>query len=128
MKLLRAFIEASGFDVEDVVDTKLTPISKQSGKNRITAFALTGQLNGLATVDGNKYKRGDGECYYLKPSFEIDYKVTKKKKQVNNKYLMAYSALKSQIEALMDNNCMGLESIDLRKQIELCEGFINEKD
>ena len=77
-KLLRAFIEASGFDIEKLVDTKLTTISKQSGINRITSSAMTMRESGLATVNGNEYKRGDDECYYLKPSLDIDYKVTKK--------------------------------------------------
>jgi len=79
MKLLRAFIEASGFDVKELVDTKLTPISKQSGMNRIAFGALTMGCNGLATISGNEYKRGDDECYYLKASLDVDYKVTKKK-------------------------------------------------
>lgn len=77
-KLLRAFIEASGYDIEKTIDTKLTPISKQSGLNRITAGALTMARNNLATVNGNEYKRGDDECYYLEGSLDVDYKVTKK--------------------------------------------------
>ena len=76
-KLLRAFIEASGFEIEELVDTKLTPISKQPGMNRIAAGALAMRCNELVTVNGNEYKRGDDECYYLKPNLDIDYKVTK---------------------------------------------------
>ena len=40
-KLLRAFNEASGYEIEELVDTKQTPISKQSGFNRITSSAIT---------------------------------------------------------------------------------------
>lgn len=42
-------------------------------------------------VDNNsEYKRGDDECYYLKASMEVDYKVTKKEvdyKEVLSKYI-----------------------------------------
>lgn len=76
-KLLRAFIEASGFEIKKIVDTKETPISKQSGLNRIFANAFSAK-NDLAINSDGSYKRGDDECYYLKASMEVDYKVTKK--------------------------------------------------
>ena len=77
-KLLRAFIEASGFDIEELVDTKQTPISKQSGLHRITSSAITMKNSNLVVESDGAYKRGDDECYYLKASFDVDYKVTKK--------------------------------------------------
>lgn len=78
MKLLRAFIEASGYEIENVVDTKETPITKQSGVNRITLKTLSMQDSGLVTDHTGAYKRGLCGCYYLKPSLAVDYEVTNK--------------------------------------------------
>jgi hypothetical protein len=78
-KLLRAFIEASGYEIEKIVDTKLTPVSKQSGINRINSSIYTLTHNDLAMDCNGAYKRGDDECYYLKASFAVDYKITKRK-------------------------------------------------
>ena len=69
MKLLRAFIDASGYDVETIIDDRETPITKQMG------FA---NQHNLVVDDSCAFKRGDDDCYYLKPSFNVDYKVTKK--------------------------------------------------
>ena len=77
-KLLRAFIEVSGFDIEKIVDTKETPISKQSGMNRATASAMTMTDNNLSVTNDGEYKRGDDGCYYLKASMDVDYKITKR--------------------------------------------------
>jgi hypothetical protein len=75
---LRALIDALGFEVEKTVDTKETPISKQSGLNRITASTMTMTHNDLAIDNQGAYKRGDDECYYLRASMEVDYKLTKR--------------------------------------------------
>jgi len=77
-KKLDALIDALGFDVETLIDTKETPISKQSGLNRITSGALTMTKSGLATDSTGTLKRGDDECYYLVASFDVDYKLTKR--------------------------------------------------
>lgn len=77
-KLLLAFIEASGFDVEKFVDRTETPISKQSGENMARMGRHTMSDVDLAFDNKGKYKRGDDDCYYLKPSLNVDYKVTKK--------------------------------------------------
>jgi hypothetical protein len=76
-KKLDALIDALGFDVEKTVDTRETPISKQSGLNRMAVAVLTMGCNDLATTNGNEYKRGDDDCYYLKASLDVDYKLTK---------------------------------------------------
>lgn len=68
-KLLRAFIEAQGFEIERIVNTKEVSIPRNSG--------LAVHHN-LAVDNQGAYKRGDDECYYLKASMEVDYKVTKK--------------------------------------------------
>jgi len=68
-KLLRAFIEAQGFEVKEIVDTKETPIPRRSG--------LAVHHN-LAVDNQGAYKRGEDECYYLKASMEVDYKLTKR--------------------------------------------------
>ena len=89
-KLLRAFIEASGYEIEEIVDIKETPISKQSGLNRLTVSTITMARTDLAIDNNGEYKRGDDECYYLKASMEVDYKVTKKEvdyKEVLSKYI-----------------------------------------
>jgi len=72
------FIAASGFSIEKIIDTKVTTVSKQAGTARIFACSFGMKDNGLDTVDGNKYKRGKNDCYYLKASMSVDYKVTKK--------------------------------------------------
>lgn len=78
MKLLRAFIEASGYEIEKIIDRTETPISKQSGINRITAGSMSMKGSGLAVDSTGAFKRGDDECYYLKPSLNVDYEVTRK--------------------------------------------------
>jgi hypothetical protein len=77
-KLLRAFIEASGFEIETLVDRKETPISKQLGEYGIASCDRYGKINDLVINGDGSYKRGDDECYYLRASLDIDYKVTKK--------------------------------------------------
>lgn len=83
-KLLRALIDALGFDVEKIITHNETPITKQMGELKI----FQGRSNsngddGLVTVGNHgPYKRGDDECYYLDGGTDIDYKVTKKKPQV----------------------------------------------
>ncbi len=82
-KLLRAFIEASGYSIEKLVDRKETVISKQSGINRITISALSCGVSGLVVDNTGAFKRGEDECYYLKPTLDVDFKVTKKLTPVN---------------------------------------------
>ena len=82
-KLLRALIEASGYEIEKIIDTKETPISKQSGLNRIAVSAMTMVRTDLAIDNSGEYKRGDDECYYRNASMEVDYKVTKKEVESN---------------------------------------------
>ena len=77
MKLLRAFIEASGFDVEMTIDRTETPISKQSGENRIAACSMT-TSHGDLVVERGEFKRGEDGCYFLMPSLNVDYELTKK--------------------------------------------------
>lgn len=79
MKLMMALCDALGFEVEKVVDTKETPISEQSGKNRIAASIMSfGTEVDLAVVPSTgEWKRGTNGCYYLRPSMEVDYKVIK---------------------------------------------------
>jgi len=77
-KLLRAFIEAQGYEIEKLIDTKETPISRQSGEVRASVSRHTGITSDLAVNSDGSYKRGDDECYYLEPSLSVDYKVTKK--------------------------------------------------
>ena len=79
-KLLRAFIEAQGYEVQALIDRKETPISKQSGESAVVA-CMYGKAHGLVVNNDGGYKRGDDECYYLEPSLFVDYKVTKKIKQ-----------------------------------------------
>ncbi len=74
-KLLRAFIEASGYEIEKTVDDKSTPISKQSGIEKIKDTKGKGLL-----FNYNGYVRGKDGCYYIEPSYNVDYKVTKKEK------------------------------------------------
>ena len=53
-----------------------------------------------------------------------NYKLTKR----NNKYKMAYTNLRNQIQLHIDNEClMALTDIDLRAQIKLCEEYISEQ-
>ena len=76
-KLLRAFIEASGFDIEKVFDTKETTISEREGLRRIAESLVCAPNHNLVVVNG-QYKRGADGCYYIKASIEVDYKVTRK--------------------------------------------------
>ena len=68
-KLLRAFIEASGYSIEEITDSRETPIAKH------LAFIHPSVL----VVEHGAYKRGKDECYYLKPSKNIEYRITKTK-------------------------------------------------
>ncbi len=51
-----------------------------------------------------------------------DYKATKK----DDQFKMAYEALRNQVQLHVDSGCLDVVAIDLRKQIELCEGYIND--
>jgi len=97
LKLLEAFIEASGFDIETIVDTKLTPISKQAGVHMIA----TRRYSELETINGNEYKRGDDECYYLKSSLDVYYKVTK---EINKSVSLQILHHKKEIARLIKDN------------------------
>jgi len=86
-KLLRAFIEASGFKVENHVDYKEEEVSKEEGLKYLPIISsffgshqpLTKSSHrSLITVDGNEFKRGNNDSYFTKlKNPEISYKVTK---------------------------------------------------
>ena len=101
-KLLRAFIEASGYEIETLIDRKETPISKQLGESGIAACAMHGKTNGLVS-NGGAYKRGDDGCYYLKPSLEVDCKVTKK----GNLFILTDAQLDKLQDVLADHSDCG---------------------
>jgi len=106
---LDALIDALGFDVEEVVIEEKVWSGLSTGEEMIIPHSI------------------------------IDYKVTKKSFAIDvmgmnsvmddmykNKYKMAYDALRNQVQLHMDSGCLDVVAIDLRKQIELCEGYINE--
>lgn len=82
-KLLRAFIEAQGYEVEVIVDREEIPISKYSGGQIILDAGLSIRNHKLVITNQGQYKRGDDDCYYLKALMNTDYKVTKKSTPVN---------------------------------------------
>ncbi len=96
-KKLDALIDALGFDVETIVDRKETPISKQSGVNKIASCAF-----GDLVCDGQgAWKRGQDECYYLKPSLNADYKLTKRDSPPFEQ-IGAYSFTKPMVENIIE--------------------------
>jgi hypothetical protein len=81
-KKLDALIDALGFDVKTLVDRKETPIGKRMGESGITSCVRYGKTNGLVINGDGSYKRGKDECYYLKPSLNIEYKLTKREDEL----------------------------------------------
>ena len=75
MKLLRAFIEASGFDIKDVITGSVEDeISVHDGLSIINSC----DNSGMVVVNG-EYKRGDNNSYFYRVVDAVyDYKVTKK--------------------------------------------------
>jgi len=84
MKLLMAFIEASGFDVTSAyIEPELLEVSEEMGIAILSGFST----NNLVTING-VYKRGGNGSYFREiRGGERDYKVTKRKKvsRRNNK-------------------------------------------
>lgn len=80
MKLLRAFIEASGFDVEDVITSPVEDeISAHDGLSIINSC----DNSGMVVVNG-EYKRGGNNSYFYRVvDAKHDYKVTKKVTSAN---------------------------------------------
>ena len=103
-KLLRAFIEASGYEIKRTVTHNKTPITKQSGEARIHQIRGFGGSDGLAHDGSGSYKRGDDECYYLVGSTDIDYKVTKKPVDIDDDI--------KQILSIMEGNNISLDDVD----------------
>jgi len=75
MKLLMAFIEASGFDVTSAyIEPELLEVSEEMGIAILSGFST----NNLVTISG-VYKRGGNGSYFREiRGGSYDYKVTKK--------------------------------------------------
>lgn len=115
-KKLDALIDALGFDVTITVDTKETPISKQSGINRL-AIGVMGIKSGLVTDGCGVYKRGDDECYYLEASRDTDYKLTRK----------GWNSKPTLHKIIREYEKEGMSASEMIGRIMLMEGITNEE-
>ncbi len=77
-KLLRAFIEASGYEIEEVrYEGKGKEVSSREGGAIAISSFMCREPNKLLTKSG-AYVRGVDGSYFLKGDVVVDYKVTKK--------------------------------------------------
>jgi len=76
MKLLTAFIEASGYSIE-VIEHGSEIVSKDVGERMIRANSATASRSLIS--DCGEYRRGDDDCYFSVGGVTTDYKVTKRK-------------------------------------------------
>ena len=117
-KLLIAFIEAQGFEIETTNDIKRTEITEEQGHDFIEQYKYSGSDYTLENLAGTvEYKRGDNGSYFkilIKPI--IDYKVTKKECE---------AARLLKLVILGDDEYDWYLSGDLSNEIK---EFLNEKD
>ena len=128
-KLLRAFIEAQGLEIETTTDSKRTEITEEQGHDFIEQYKYSGSDYTLENLAGTvEYKRGDNGSYFkilIKPI--IDYKVTSKEVAYDN---YSYSLLEMVMS--QSNGGCALFSSALSSEINLFlinnDRCLNEKD